>query len=59
MDLILLVLGLALLGCLVWVITTKIPMDPMFKYAIQIIVAIVVVIYLVRRFGDNVPNMLE
>jgi heme A synthase len=58
MDLILLVLGLALLGFLVYLITTKIPMDPMLQYAIQIIVVVAVVIYLVRRFGDNIPNML-
>jgi uncharacterized membrane-anchored protein len=59
MDLILLVLGLALLGLLVYLITTKIPMDPMVKLAIQIIVIVVVVIYLVRRFGSYIPNMLE
>jgi uncharacterized membrane protein len=58
MDLILLVLGLALLGFLVYLITTKIPMDPMMQYAIQIIVVVAVVIYLVHRFGNHIPNML-
>jgi hypothetical protein len=58
MDLILLILGLALVGFLVYLITTKIPMDPMFKYAIQIIVLVVVVIYLVRMLGGTIPNVM-
>lgn len=58
MDLIMLVLVLALLGFLVWLITTKIPMDPMFKVAIQIIVIVVVILYLLRRFGGLIPNVL-
>ena len=41
MDLIILILGLALLGFLVHLITTKIPMDPMFRMAILIIVVVV------------------
>jgi hypothetical protein len=59
MDLVILVLGIALLGFLVWLITTKIPMDPMFRYAIQIIVLVVVVIYLVRLLGGHIPNVLH
>lgn len=53
-----LVLVLALVGFLVYLITTKIPMDPMFKLAIQIIVVVAVILYLVRRFAGNVPNLL-
>jgi len=59
MDLIVLVLALALLGFLVWLITTKIPMDPMFTVAIQIIVVVVVILYLIRTFGGSVPNVLR
>ena len=58
MDLVILVLGLALIGLLVWLITTKIPMDPMFRTAIYVIVAIAVILFLVRRFGSAVPNVL-
>ena len=58
MDLIMLVFGLALLGFLVWLITTKIPMTPMFQLAIQVIVVIAVILYLIQRFGHNVPNFL-
>ena len=58
MDLIFLVLALALVGFLVWLVTTKIPMDPMFRLAIQIIVIIVLVLYLLKRFGGGLPNVL-
>ena len=57
MDLIALVLVVALIGFLVWLITTRIPMDPMFKVAIQIIALIVIILYLIRRFG-GLPNVL-
>ena len=58
MDLIMLVLVLALIGFLVWLITTHIPMDPMFKIAIQIIVIVAVILYLIKRFGGGIPNVL-
>lgn len=57
MDLVALVLVVALIGFLVWLITTRIPMDPMFKVAIQIIALIVIILYLIRRFG-GLPNVL-
>ena len=58
MDLIMVVLVLALIGCLVWAITTYIPMPPIFKTAITIIAVIVVIRYLVRTFAGKVPNVL-
>lgn len=58
MDLIMLVLVLALVGFLVYLITTKIPMDPMFRTAIHIIVVVAVILYLLRRFAGNIPNLL-
>lgn len=57
MDLVALVLVVALIGFLVWLITTRIPMDPMFKVAIQIIALVVIILYLIRRFG-GLPNVL-
>jgi hypothetical protein len=59
MDLVVLVLMLAVIGFLVWLIITKIPMPEMFKIAIQIIVVIAVILYLIRRFGGSVPNVLN
>ena len=58
MDLVILILVLALLGFLVHVITTRIPMDPMIKLAIQLIVVVAIILYLVRRFGGIIPNVL-
>lgn len=58
MDLILLVLALAVIGFLVHLITTRIPMDPMFRTAILIIVVVVVILYLIRRFGGAIPNVM-
>lgn len=58
MDLILLILVLALVGFLVWLITENIPMAPMFKTAIHIIVVVVVILYLIKRFGGLIPNVL-
>lgn len=58
MDLIMLVLVLALVGFLIYLITTHIPMPPIFKTAIQIIVVVVVILYLIKRFGGGIPNLL-
>jgi hypothetical protein len=58
MDLIILVLMLAVIGFFVWLITTKIPMDPMFRLAIQIIVIIVIFLFLLRRLGGAIPNVM-
>lgn len=58
MDLIILVLGIAVLGFLVWLITTKIPMDPIFRIAIYVIVTIVLLLFIVRQFGGAVPNVM-
>lgn len=58
MDLIMLVLVLAVVGFVVWLITTRIPMDPMFKLAIQIVVLIVIILWLLRRFGGGIPNVM-
>lgn len=44
-GLVLLVLGLAVLGFLVHLITTKVPMDDTFKQVIVVVVVVVVVIY--------------
>lgn len=59
MDLIMLVLVMALVGFLVYLITTHIPMPPIFKIAIQIIVVIAVILFLIQRLGGNIPNLLR
>ncbi len=54
-----LVLGIALIGLLVWAITTYVPMDPIFKKVIYVVAAIALILWLVRQFGGNVPNVLK
>lgn len=46
-----LILTLALIGMIVWLITKYIPMDPVFKNIIYVIVAVVLIIYLMGVFG--------
>lgn len=58
MDLVMLVLVLALVGFLIYLITTYIPMPPIFKTAIMIVVVIVVILFLIKRFAGDVPNLL-
>lgn len=57
MDLILLVLVIALIGFLVYLITTKIPMPPYWAGAIQILALLVIILYLITRF-THLPNVL-
>lgn len=58
MDLVILVLVVALIGFLVWLITSKVPMPPYWANVIQIGALIAIVLYLVFRFAKNVPNVL-
>jgi len=46
-----LILVIALLGCLVYLITTFIPMPAPFKTVIYVVVAVVLVLFLMRTFG--------
>lgn len=57
MDLILLVLVLCLIGFVIWLLTTKIPMPPYWAQTIQVVAVIVLVLYLITRVL-HVPNVL-
>lgn len=46
-----LVLGLALVGLVLYLIETYIPMDPAIKTVIRIVIVVCVILYLVRLFG--------
>ena len=46
-----LILTLALVGLIVYLITTYIPMPAIFKTVIYVIVAVVLIIYLMRVLG--------
>ena len=58
MDLIMLVLVIALVGFAIWAITTYIPMPPIFKTAIVVLTVIVLVLWLLKRLGTGLPNVL-
>lgn len=57
MDLLVLVLVLALIGFLVWIITTRVPMPPGWATAIQVLALIVIILYVLTRFV-TLPNVL-
>lgn len=57
MDLVVLVLVVALIGFLIYLITTKIPMPPVWATAIQIFALIVIILFILTRF-INLPNVL-
>lgn len=46
-----LILSLALIGFVVYLIQTYVPMPPIFKTVIYVVVAIVVILFLMRAFG--------
>jgi len=57
MDLLVLVLVLVLIGFLVWLLTTKVPMPPGWAIAIQVGALVVVVLYVLTRLVQ-LPNVL-
>lgn len=58
MDLILLVVVLVLIGFLVWLLTTRIPLPPLWATSIQVIALLVVLLFLLTRV-IHVPNVLR
>ena len=57
MDLVVLILVIALIGFLIYLITSRIPMPPGWAAAIQVLALVVIVLYLITRFF-NLPNVL-
>jgi len=51
MDLVSLVIQLAVVGLVVWLVVTYIPMPEIFKKGILIVCAIAIVLYLLNVFG--------
>lgn len=58
MDLIVLVLVVCLVGFLVWLLTTKIPMPPGWATAIQVLALVAIVLFLITRL-TSIPNVLQ
>jgi hypothetical protein len=59
MSLITIVISLIVVGVLLWLVNTYIPMDGKIKKIINIVVVVVVVLWLLNVFGvlDNVRNI--
>jgi hypothetical protein len=57
MDLVILVLVVALIGFLVYIITTKVPMPPYWAGTIQLLALIVLILYVLSHFV-RLPNVL-
>ena len=51
MSLLGLVITLVVVGVLLWLLNTYVPMDPKIKQIINIVVVIIVVIWLLKVFG--------
>jgi len=58
MDLIVLVLVACLIGFIVWLATTKIPMPPGWAIVIQVVAVIVLVLWFLQHFV-SIPNVLR
>lgn len=51
-----LILGLALVGLVLYLVETYIPMDPVIKTVLRVVVVIFVIVYLAEAFGvANLP----
>lgn len=59
MDLIVLVLVIAVIGAVVWAVTTYVPMPPVFVTIIYIVCAIVLILFVVNQFAGRVPNVIK
>ena len=57
MDLISLVILLIIVGVLLWLINTYIPMDQKIKTIINIVVVLVIVLFIVRLFLPDLPHI--
>lgn len=58
MDLLILVIICVLIGFLVYLLTTKVPMPPGWATAIQVFALIVLVLFVLTRLVD-IPNVLR
>jgi len=57
MDLVILVLAVVLIGFIVYVLTTQVPMPAGWARAIQVVSLIVILLYVLSRLV-NLPNVL-
>jgi hypothetical protein len=58
MDLLVLVIVLCIIGFVIYLLTTYIPMPPQWAKAIQVIALVILLLYLVTQF-IHIPNVMR
>jgi len=58
MDLLMILLVVVIVGFIVWLVTTNIPMPPVWATAIQVIALVVMLLWVLSRFVA-IPNVLR
>ncbi|HWN86285.1 MAG TPA: hypothetical protein VNN99_14070 [Vicinamibacterales bacterium] len=58
MDLLMILLVVVIIGFVVWLVTTNIPMPPVWATAIQVIALVVMLLWVLTRFVA-IPNVLR
>ena len=58
MDLILLLVVVVVIGFVIYLLTTHIPMPPGWAHAIQVLALLVIILYVLTRFV-SLPNVLS
>jgi len=57
-DLLMILLVVVIIGFVVWLVTTNIPMPPVWATAIQVIALVVMLLWVLTRFVA-IPNVLR
>lgn len=57
MDLISLIILIVVIGVVLWLVNTFIPMEPRIKQILNVVVIIALVLYLLFAFVGHVPNV--
>jgi len=58
MDLLMILLVVVIVGFIVWLVTTNIPMPPVWATAIQVIALVVMLLWVLSKFVA-IPNVLR
>lgn len=57
MNLISLIIIIVIMGLVLWIINTQMPMPPLFKTVVNVLVALFVIVWLLQLAGFSGPNL--
>lgn len=57
MDILTLLVVLVLVGLLLWVLTTYVPMPEPYRKAVIVIIVVLVIVWFVRQLGLSLPRV--